>query len=192
MSEQVTDVPDVERLTAEIGRLRGQIAHLEQRLEELDKLAYHDWLVPLPNRRGFTRQLQRLIARLDRYDEPAAMLYIDVDGLKRVNDRHGHCAGDAALVHIAAVLTQGVRQTDCVARLGGDEFGVLLTRVTREEAQETATRLLETAERGEFFYQGEAVPLSFAVGLTLIQEGDSAEAVMERADKAMYAVKAAA
>jgi diguanylate cyclase (GGDEF)-like protein len=184
--------PDVERLIEEVGRLRGQVALLERRLEELDALAHNDWLVPVPNRRGFIRQLERLIARLDRYNEPSAMLYIDVDGLKRVNDSHGHGAGDAALDHVAGLLAGGVRLTDCVGRLGGDEFGVLLTRVGQAEAEETAARLLETVERCEFVFEGAVVPLSFAVGVTLLARGDTAAAVIDRADEEMYRRKVAA
>lgn len=192
MSGEISDDADVQALTEEIGRLRRQVAQLQERVEQLDHLAHQDSLIDLPNRRGFIRQLERLIARLDRYDEPSAMLYVDVDGLKQVNDSHGHAAGDAALIHVAALLVDGVRTTDCVARLGGDEFGVLLTRVTEQEAMETAARLLDRAEKCEFRCDGEAVPLGFAVGVTMVERGDTAEAVIARADREMYAQKAAA
>src|SRR5207248_2997139 len=128
---------------AEISRLRGMVARLEQRIAELDRLAHNDPLVPLPNRRGFVRELERLLARIARYDEPCAMLFVDLDDLKQLNDRHGHCAGDAALIHVAQLLVEGVRQSDTVARIGGDEYAILLERADAAEAAETATRLSE-------------------------------------------------
>src|SRR5438445_10843081 len=75
MSDQVESDADVQTLTEEISRLRGQVAQLQERVEQLDHLAHQDSLIDLPNRRGFIRQLERLIARLDRYDEPGATLY---------------------------------------------------------------------------------------------------------------------
>ena len=83
MSDQVTEDADVERLVEEISRLRGQVAQLQERVEQLDHLAHQDSLIDLPNRRGFVRELERLIARVGRYDAHAAMLFVDLDGLNR-------------------------------------------------------------------------------------------------------------
>lgn len=182
--------PDV--LLTEIVRLRGEVSRLEARIEELDRLAHHDPLVPLPNRRGFIRHLERLIARLDRYGESAALLFVDLDGLKRINDSFGHSAGDAALVHVAELLSTGIRQSDCVARLGGDEFGVLVERTDESFARETAVRLCERIAGDHFVHDGETIPLSIAVGVAAILPGDTPDEVIRRADRAMYQVKAAA
>jgi diguanylate cyclase (GGDEF)-like protein len=89
------------------------------------------------------RELQRLIARVDRYGVNGAMLFVDVDGLKIINDSFGHRAGDEALVQIADLLSKGVRHSDVVARIGGDEFGILLENSDESAAQETAARLIE-------------------------------------------------
>jgi diguanylate cyclase (GGDEF)-like protein len=179
-------------LRAEIARLRGDIAQLERQVGELDRLAHHVALVPLPNRRGFERQLTALIDRVERYGDGGALLFVDVDGLKMVNDNFGHEAGDAALIHVAQLLTGGVRQSDCVARFGGDEFAVLLERVDLAQANETATRLADRIAGTSFTHQGHTIPLSAAIGIAEICEGDSAEAVIARADRAMYEQKAAA
>ena len=80
-------------------------------------------LIDLPNRRGFMRELERLIARVDRYGIDGAMLFVDLDGLKIINDTLGHRAGDEALIQVAALLVKGMRHSDVVARIGGDEFG---------------------------------------------------------------------
>lgn len=179
-------------LQAEISRLRGEISRLERQCGELDRLAHHDALVPLPNRRGFERQLASLIDRAERYGDGGAVLFVDVDGLKMVNDSFGHEAGDAALIHVAELLTGGVRQSDCVARFGGDEFAVLLERVDLDQATETAARLTDLIAGTQFSFDSSAIPLSAAIGIAEVQAGDSPEAVIARADRAMYEQKAAA
>ena len=122
MADQLTELSG-EDLASEIARLREEIARLQATVERLDELAHLDPLIELPNRRGFMRQLDSLIARVKRYDEKAAMLFVDIDGLKRINDTHGHKAGDEALIRVSEMLVGGVRSGDCVARLGGDEIG---------------------------------------------------------------------
>jgi diguanylate cyclase (GGDEF)-like protein len=195
MSDHLTDVIDVddhERLIEEISLLRGKVARLQERVEQLDQLAHQDSLINLPNRRGFMRELERLIARVDRYGISAAMLFVDVDGLKMINDTLGHRAGDEALIQIAALLAKGVRHSDVVARIGGDEFGILLESSDDDAAHETAARLIEQISACEVLHDGEALPLGVAIGVGMIDALDTAEAVMERADEAMYRRKAAA
>ena len=179
-------------LLEEIARLRGDIARLESRVEELDRLAHQDPLVPLFNRRGMLRELEMMIARHERHDTPAAVLFVDLNDLKLLNDEYGHVGGDAALVNVAEKLLEGTRATDCVARLGGDEFCVLLDHADQKSALETAERLVDAIARDDFLFEGVAIPLSVAIGVTLIEHGDCAGTVLARADKAMYRVKDAA
>ena len=113
-------------LAEENRRLRATIDEMQARLRELEKLADGDTLTPLPNRRAFHREVERVLRQVERYGTPAALLYVDVNSLKSINDRFGHAAGDAALCHVAAALSGLVRQTDFVARIGGDEFGLVL------------------------------------------------------------------
>lgn len=191
MTEQVTDVSDTERLLAEIGRLRAQVAQLEQRVGELDHLAHQDSLINLPNRRGFMRELERLVDRAKRYGEAAAMLFVDLDGLKMINDSFGHKAGDEALIQVAELLVGGVRRSDVVARIGGDEFAVLLGHATEDSAHETAARLVQLIAGCEFTHEGDVLPLSVAIGVGMIGADDTPEDIMARADEAMYRRKAA-
>ncbi len=177
---------------AELVELRGRIAELEQRCLDLDRLAHCDPLVPVPNRRGFLRQLELTIARFKRYRDPAAVLFVDLDGLKMLNDCFGHPAGDSVLIHVASLLSRGVRESDTVGRLGGDEFGVLLDHADETTALETAERLVDSIADEEFFINGMPVPLSIAIGFTLIEVDDTPCAILARADAAMYQGKAAA
>ena len=192
MSDQVGEDEDVERLVEEIGRLRAHVAQLEQRVEQLDQLAHQDSLIDLPNRRGFLRELERLIARAKRYDAKGAMLFVDVDGLKAINDSFGHRAGDEALIQVAGLLASGIRKSDVCARIGGDEFGILLESADEKSAHETASRLIDLVAGWELLHNGNELPLSVAIGVSLIQADDTAETVMARADQEMYRRKAAA
>ena len=192
MADHVTDDADVDRLVEEISCLRGQVAQLQERVEQLDHLAHQDSLIDLPNRRGFLRELERLIARVSRYDAKGAMLFVDVDGLKAINDSFGHRAGDEALIEVAELLASGVRKSDVVARIGGDEFGILLENADEQSAHETASRLIDLIAACEFLHDGNELPLSVAIGVGLIHASDTAETVMARADQEMYRRKAAA
>ena len=192
MQHQVTDASDSERLIEEIGRLRAKVAALQERVEQLDRLAHQDSLIELPNRRGFVRELERLIDRAKRYGETSAMLFVDIDGLKMINDSFGHHAGDEALIQVSRLLVGGVRRSDVVARLGGDEFGLLLERSDEASAHETAARLGDMIADCEFMHDGDELPLSVAIGVAMIGADDNPEAVMARADEEMYRRKAAA
>jgi diguanylate cyclase (GGDEF)-like protein len=192
MHDVALEQRDPAQLLEEIARLRGAVERLEARVEELDQLAHRDPLVPLANRRGMLRELETMIARHNRHETPAAMLFVDLDGLKILNDSFGHMGGDAALVNVAEKLLEGTRATDCVARLGGDEFCVLLEHADEKSALETAERLVDAIAGEDFLFEGAPMPLSVAIGVTLIEKGDTPATVLARADKAMYRVKAAA
>jgi diguanylate cyclase (GGDEF)-like protein len=192
MHDVAMEQRDPALLLEEIARLRAEIARLESKVDELDQLAHRDPLVPLANRRGMLRELETMIARHDRHDSPGAVLFVDLNDLKLLNDHFGHMGGDAALVTVAEKLIEGTRATDCVARLGGDEFCVLLDHADERSALETAGRLVEIVAGGECLFEGSPMPLSVAIGVTLIEKGDTPATVLARADKAMYRVKAAA
>jgi diguanylate cyclase (GGDEF)-like protein len=192
MRDVALDCSDPRVLLDEIASLRARVEGLEAKCVELDQLAHCDPLVPLVNRRGLYRELETIIARHDRHGTPAAMLFIDLDGLKVINDCFGHEAGDAALIHVAEQLLSGVRTNDCVARIGGDEFCVLLDHADEASAIETAERLVNLVAGDDFLFDGKPMPLSVAIGLTLVERGDSPGAILARADQAMYRVKVAA
>src|SRR4030095_15990431 len=112
------------------------------------------------------------IARVERYGHPAAILFVDVDGLKSINDTFGHCAGDQALVEVAKLLVASVRNSDCVARMGGDEFGILLEQLDEGRAWQMALRVVEAVVGAQFCVDGACLPLSVAVGVGMIAPGD--------------------
>ena len=192
MNRESAESADPAELLAELGQLRAQVAALEEQVAALDSLAHQDPLVVMPNRRGFLRELERLIAHNDRYGGEAALLFVDLDGLKAINDSFGHRTGDEALIKVAALLAEGIRRSDVVARIGGDEFGILLENAGEDKARDTAARLGDTICNCEFRHERQEVPLSVTIGIAMIAKNDTVADVMARADAEMYRGKAAA
>ena len=178
-------------LMNEVDSLRRELAGTKSRLDEMEKTADQDGMLPLLNRRAFVRELTRYISLTDRYNTPAALIYFDLNHLKTTNDTYGHAAGDAVLVHFAQVLTAHVRDSDCVGRLGGDEFGVLLSHADQDKALKKADALAQALETSPTTWNGNVIPVSFAYGAFELKSGDSPDAAIARADQAMYAHKKA-
>jgi diguanylate cyclase (GGDEF)-like protein len=174
---------DVEALKAELEAARAKIAELEVRADV-------DPLLDILNRRGFEREVARSLAYVKRYGPPAALLYIDLDDFKSVNDRHGHTVGDAVLKAVAAALVREVRASDVVGRLGGDELAVVLWNVTRGAALTKAEALEQAVERADLSFVETALTVSASVGVAMLDASDMPAAAIERADRAMYARKA--
>ena len=178
-------------LMNEVENLRRELSETKARLDEVEKAADQDGLLPLLNRRAFVRELTRYIAFTGRYNTPAALIYFDLNHLKRTNDTYGHAAGDAVLAHFADVLQSHVRESDCVGRLGGDEFGVLLSHANQDQALKKADQLAAAVEASPTKWGGHTIPVSFAYGAFELKAGDNPDTAMARADQAMYAQKRA-
>jgi diguanylate cyclase (GGDEF)-like protein len=161
-----------------------------RRLEDrLRHLADHDDLTGLINRRRFQEELERHLAQGRRYGMSGALLVLDLDGFKAVNDNHGHNAGDRVLRDVADALRARLRESDIVARLGGDEFAVLLPRESGEAAQQVC-QALERAIPAEVSAPG-GRRIKASVGFAPFEEGvRSIDEVFSAADASMYATKA--
>ena len=183
--------PASESLQEEVERLRAEVARLTRRLAEVELIADRDPLTPALNRRAFVRELSRALAFQARYGGEAAVIYFDLDGLKRLNDAYGHAAGDAAIQQVTAVLVDGVRESDVVGRLGGDEFAVLLARAPLEDARAKAAGLARAVAADPLVHGGRALPLSVSYGVRALEPGCDAARVLAEADAAMYVAKAA-
>jgi len=176
-------------LLAEIERLKAAIARAERKIAELEARADVDPLLDILNRRGFERELKRSLAYLQRYPGEAALLFIDLDGFKAVNDRHGHAAGDALLKAVARELTGHVRASDMVGRLGGDEFGVLLWNLKPTQAAAKA-RELEKRIATVSVVHGEArLTVGASAGVAALAAAATPAQIIDAADQAMYARK---
>lgn len=177
-------------LMNEVQTLRSELAETRARIGDLEKLADRDPLLDVFNRRAFVRELDRTLAMIDRYDMRASLVFIDLNDLKKINDSKGHGAGDAALAHIAAVVSANVRQTDILGRLGGDEFGLLLNQAGQETAQHKSDELSQAVSSQPVQWKGEPFTAHISCGVVEIVKGHSVDETMERADSAMYDVKA--
>jgi diguanylate cyclase (GGDEF)-like protein len=175
---------EVERLAAELERSRARIVDLEAKIDI-------DPLTELLNRRGFERELRRSVAYVKRYGSSAALIYLDLDGFKRVNDRHGHAAGDAVLRAVKAALVRHVRASDVVGRIGGDEFVVLLWNVGGATASAKAAALEQAIQSSSVAWGGSTLAVGASAGVVLIGVLDSPDESLARADAAMYARKTA-
>ncbi len=176
-------------LMGEVDSLRRELAATKARLDEAERNADQDHMLPLLNRRAFVRELTRYIAFAGRYGTPASLIYFDLNGFKAINDSYGHPAGDAVLHNFARVLAENVRDSDCVGRLGGDEFGVLLSHADQEQAHKKADLLAERLRATPTQWNGSPISVSFAYGAFELKAGDDADLAMARADEAMYAHK---
>jgi diguanylate cyclase (GGDEF)-like protein len=172
-----------------IAALTREVEALKAEVERLRLLADYDTLAPALNRRAFMRELSRTLAFCRRYRASAAVLYLDLDGFKQVNDRFGHPAGDAALVRVAELLVAHVRESDLVARLGGDEFAVLLLQVDAEAAAAKARALAEAIAAEAFSFDGESFRLGGSFGVRAFEDQAEPEAWLAEADAAMFVRK---
>lgn len=190
MSQAAALTADVD-LHAEIERLRAEVQALTVRAEAAEALADHDVLTRALNRRGFMSVLSRSMAYCRRHGVEAALLYLDLDGFKGVNDRLGHAAGDAALIRVAELLLENVRESDAVGRLGGDEFALLLLNAGAEEGRDKARRLAGTLATEGFVWQGERAPLGGSFGVRPYAGQTDPEVWLAEADAAMWLRKKA-
>ncbi len=172
-----------------LARLSAERDLLAERLAAAEALADRDMLAPVFNRRGFLRELHRTMSEVERYRTPAAVLYIDLDNFKAVNDAFGHAAGDEIIRHVGALLAENVRESDVVGRLGGDEFGVILNHAGAEEARVKAAWLSELINKSALVFAGQRHRIQASVGIHPIAMTEDPEAAIARADEAMYAEK---
>lgn len=158
---------------------------------ELEHLATHDPLTGLLNRRRLGEELERQIAYSKRYSDPHAVLMLDLDGFKGINDTYGHDAGDATLVNLTKAVQARLRRTDTFARIGGDEFIIVLPRTTAELAEQVAGDLLRAVRETDLSVDGTVVHLTASIGIVEIAGGETEtpDLLLDQADTAMYEAK---
>jgi diguanylate cyclase (GGDEF)-like protein len=177
------------RLAAELDALKEELLRARARVAELESRVDEDPLTGLLNRRGFERAFERALAYVRRYGATAALLFLDLDGFKAVNDRHGHAAGDWALGRLARLISGHVRASDVAARIGGDEIVVLLWNLRADQAEAKARAIEDLIAASPFEQNGKRFKLGLSAGFTMLAAGDTVEAALARADAAMYARK---
>ena len=169
--------------------LRRENRVLKIAVAELERVSERDTLTPLFNRRYFLTAIHQRIARFERYAEPAAVVFVDVNQLKYINDSFGHAAGDFALIEIAARLATAIRTSDVAARIGGDEFGLILDQSSEAAARTQVRWLCEMLSATPAFYDGHEIMLSACFGIAMLRTGVSESDILAAADRDMYRSK---
>lgn len=176
-------------LATEIERLREQLSRSEARIEALEKSAHEDALTGLLNRRGFERAFAQAIAYLKRYGGSAALLYLDLDRFKPINDKYGHAVGDVVLQETARLILGSVRASDLAARLGGDELALVLWNLDPQQMAAKMRTIETLVENASFEVQGAKLDVGVSVGGVMLSPEDVLSSALQRADAAMYARK---
>jgi len=169
--------------------LEEEIVQRKNAESRIEHMARHDPLTNLPNRRGLYDELNRLILRAERYKFTSAVIFIDLDGFKNINDKHGHEAGDQLLKQVSSYFSQIVRKTDTVARIGGDEFIVLISDIKSDNLITKIEELLEATSQ-PIECDGHNISVTASIGIALFPDhgGDTAS-LLHHADQAMYQAK---
>lgn len=172
------------------GQIRQQLEALKDNQEELEHLARHDTLTGLPNRRMFMDRLDMALARAKRTGDGFALLFIDIDQFKAINDSLGHATGDAVLLAVAQRLAQSTRKVDTAARLGGDEFVLMLDQFSDRNLVAGFTEKLLHTLKAPIELEGQMLHVEFSIGISCYPEdGDTAQTLLHNADSAMYRTK---
>jgi diguanylate cyclase (GGDEF)-like protein len=183
------EFPSITALLAENERLKRELAVARARVGELEARADIDPLLDILNRRGFERELKRALSHVKRYGTQAALMFVDLDGFKAINDRYGHGTGDALLKSVARELIGHVRASDIVGRIGGDEFGVLVWRVEEPQAIAKARELETVIGRVAMTHGRAQVTVAASIGVATLVEDMTPADIIAAADQAMYARK---
>jgi two-component system, cell cycle response regulator len=158
--------------------------------EEIYRLMTLDGLTQLYNRRYFEEALEREFARSRRYRNPFVLALFDIDHFKRINDQHGHQAGDAVLRGLASIVQMKVRTNDLVARIGGEEFALLLPETTHSGGAALAEKLRRSIASERFMHEGRAIPVTVSFGVSEFSRSlETSEALVKAADQRLYAAK---
>ncbi|MBU0824271.1 MULTISPECIES: GGDEF domain-containing protein [unclassified Sphingopyxis] len=166
--------------------LRRENRVLKIAVAELERVSERDTLTPLFNRRYFLTAIHHRMARFERHAERAAVVFVDVNQLKLINDSFGHAAGDFALMEIAKRLAESIRATDVAARIGGDEFGLILDQSSEEGARAQIARLGDVLTAAPADYDGHQIALSACFGIAMLQSGMTESDILAAADRDMY------
>jgi len=169
--------------------LRRENRVLKIAVAELERVSERDTLTPLFNRRYFLTAIHHRMARFERHAERAAVVFIDVNQLKYINDSFGHAAGDFALMEIAKRLAGSIRATDVAARIGGDEFGLILDQSSEDGARVQVNRLCDVLTAAPAEYDGHEIALSACFGVAMLQTGMTESDILAAADRDMYRSK---
>ncbi|MFZ6817478.1 GGDEF domain-containing protein [Undibacterium sp. Ji22W] len=173
----------------EVKEAEVRIKELEDKLAQMSELVREDQLTGSLNRRGLDDVFEREADRADRRGNPMCAAMLDLDNFKKLNDTHGHAAGDEALIHVVRIVKQTLRSIDVIARYGGEEFLIVMPETSLEEAARAMTRVQRELTTHFFTANDQRLFITFSAGVALRAPHEAQDSVVKRADKAMYEAK---
>ncbi|MDD2500531.1 MAG: GGDEF domain-containing protein [Geobacter sp.] len=189
-------IAEIDRVIASNSELKGELASSQailatqrEQIEALKTAVRIDGLTQLANRAYFDEKLLEMIRLHQRYKEPFALMMIDVDYFKTINDSHGHQAGDRILKGVAYKIKATLRESDFLARFGGDEFALVLIKAGLQPATTLAEKICTNIRESRFILDGTEFKVTLSIGVAEVHADDTPETLLERADKALYLVK---
>ena len=185
----ISVIKDAENKLTNYAGIFFDISENKKNESRLQHLATHDGLTDLPNREMFYKCVSAAISESKEKGSILAILFLDLDGFKEVNDQYGHHAGDALLKLIAQRLNNHTRENDTIARFGGDEFAILLSNITYEKEAETAAENILTVISAPFNLSGFSIRITASIGISIYTEDTEIDMLLIEADKAMYRAK---
>ncbi|WP_456454983.1 diguanylate cyclase [Thermovibrio sp.] len=193
LGEILIEVMDIkkqnEELKKKLEEANARIKHLTEELKRSKRDASIDFLTKIANRATFDRAITDFVNDFYTRNYPFALLMIDIDNFKKINDTYGHQAGDCVLRELASLLKSQLRARDIIARYGGEEFSILLPGVTFSQAVKVAERLRSSVEKHLFKCKEVEIPVTISVGVAMMRDGLDQFSLIERADKALYLAK---
>jgi len=193
LADSVPDSMKQQKLLAQAleaaSSLQQLIGEQSEQIKHLTRISTYDQLTGIMNRRGFESELNHVLERAQRYGEQGAVIYIDLDHFKPINDSYGHAAGDAVLCKVASLMESSMRGTDYVARLGGDEFVVLLVNATREQCARRAQLIKQKLNGAITNWMGHDIEIAASIGVRYYDQDHCDKGLLDQADQEMYAEK---
>ena len=177
-----------QHMNDEVIKANSIISQLTQQVKQLEETTQIDALTKVFNRRALIKYLEK-ICSTKRENYNPHLLILDIDDFKRVNDTHGHIAGDKILIFIANILKKTLRDGDKIFRYGGEEFVIILNRIDDAKCSSITLRLLELVRQNKLIYKGKNIQVTTSIGATKYRTGDTPDAFIARADAALYRAK---
>ncbi|MBM4180516.1 MAG: GGDEF domain-containing protein [Betaproteobacteria bacterium] len=179
----------VEASHKDLVETRRALSSMQEELAETRQLLNEDALTGALNRRGLDQTLMREIARAQRLDTKLSLSMVDLDFFKKVNDQHGHEAGDQMLVHFASLIKSVLRKSDAMVRYGGEEFALILPDTDARGAHFVLARLQQLMSKSPLVFEGKQINTTFSAGIATLRGDENGHALLRRADEVLYAAK---
>ncbi len=189
LPEVISQFDDIQtQMAKEVKKANATIKHLSEQVVTLEKNSNLDGLTKVYNRRALSTYLKEICSK-EKLPHDLHALILDIDDFKKVNDTHGHLAGDKVLIFIANILRKTLRDGDRVFRYGGEEFVIILNRLNSMQCENITNRLIGLIRNNKLVYKGVGMSVTMSIGATKFIQGDTPDTLISRADKALYKAK---